>query len=714
MKTIIIDLDGNLTSFKPLRPFFYPLLRSGEVQIFAPGTSLAEKKKVSAQAEQWLLRRSSIDWQVIFLSPVGNKRETLTCEGCLIDRIDRIRNIFLSSWLKAALTPKHVWLISIDTWEVNGEEIPVSVLGRYHQELELKGYVSDSGPDDPVFSLGDIDQISTLWQGPFDLAGQHDDEGIGEIAQNIQIAVKESFDQAQISLEKIILSKKNSITQYSNDEGSRFFDKTRLDSLQQDFTKQLHHRLQMKQVGWLSSDQNPFTLILKDLLSVSYDTNAAAEETGEDLIVIRYPASEWHRENQDANNQHWQLLQLTYFLIFLVEKGKDVSSCKRNKKSLWQVKNISIDPHSLTDRTQQTIKTWQEAATQLHKDLQGQALVSAQLQVPPVQQCMAQFDGLRPEKIRGIIAEEDWNQWLIRQQRLLDNDINTAEQALASCRGRLRDAVGSEQHNEVDVDVMVDELGREVKTLREEIRNKAFAPITHGWPNCVQKFTQEVLTILTSTPTLLQKSLLLLVTGSVLLASYLFTACKINGWTDLQEPRIYLPAATLAGIVLLADLCLVLNRGLKKRSLLRRIFKELKVEAEKIKNMMIENAEYLWKISHLAVVTQNLRTLADAKIAVHEQREKKVYFLNALRGHDERLRRYADTPLSNQKLAENATFEIDFDRPEELQKIFALIDGPPVSYKFFLDGAHNSWSSNFLPGLTEIKLSSESSMQGEI
>ena len=681
--------------------------------MFAAGSSLAEKKKAAARAEQWLRRGGSVDWQVIFLSSDRSDigPGTISFNGCLCDRIDRVRNIFLTSWQKAGLSPKNVWLISIDTWEVNDEGIPVNELGRYHMELDSMGYVRNAYLDDPVFSVMDIDKIGSIWKGPFDLAGKPDDEGIGEVGGEIKAAVEELFDLARKRLEQTITSKKESIAKYTNDEGSRFLETEKLDALQRDFTDQLDQRLKMKEVAWLAAKPNPFIIILEKLLSSTYSAVAASVETGKEVICIRYPAAEWHRECQEVNSQRRQLLKLTYFLICLVEKGIDVRACKRNTRSLWRVDDVIIDFHQLEGITQQTIKTWRGAAGQLEKEIQDQALVSSlTLLVPPPKQCPAQFEELRPDKIRGINTGEDWNQWLNNQQRLLDNDVKTAELTLAVCRGRLREAVGREPHNDVNVAVMIDVLGREAKILREEIRSKTYAQVTHGWPACVEELSRKVITILASTPSLLQKSLLLAVAGFVLLASYLVTACKDDGWSALQEPRVFLPAAILAGIVFLAYFGLELHRTWRKASLLKKIFKERKAQAENLKKMMTEHAEYLWKISHLAVVTQNLQILASAKVVVDELIEKKRYFLAALRGYDDRLQRYAGTAPNN-GLVRDTTFEIEVDRPEELQKIFALIGGQQVAYQFCPDGTQHAWESSLLPGLRTIRLSSESSGQ---
>ncbi len=697
MRTLIIDLEGSVSAFKPVKPFWYPLQDDGSLYIIAASDGKTQRQKGVAMMLDWLRadRRES-EWQMVILSasPPRYDDSSMYFVGCLTDRLRQIQNEFLAPLSGGHSKPFRVVLLDLYSWVKDELGVPVNERGREQWNLDTRGYVEKEDADSPLFSAADVQKVAAKWSGPKVLNDVHVDQGLSVLEDNLQKTIRQEFEQAKEVFADLVKTREVIINTLSVDYCSRFLDLKVLSRLNDEFSSLLEDRIKRDDISWIRGRENPLRTIITDLLQRTYSA-LSASNLG--IVCIRFPNGDRIGEQQNSYRSRLGLLRLAYFLIFLCEQ----TDCRLDPKYLWVVDDVDLDTDSLDECFIKTISRWKAHARRIEKQWRGSKQVSCLQTVSPCGAPAQLNDFKMPSGLSGS-SIEGWQQWLQEQKDSLDTYGADADVMLAQSRRLMFNEDGREKRRFNDLDETICKYEKNAACLRRELHQKAFKQIIHDWPACVAELSRGIGEIFVTRLSGVQRLMLYITALSLLLIPYLLTVSQQG--VGLKSPRVLVVLASQATFVIFLDWMLTRYSNFKKKRLEKKVRCILHQQGRSLKNIFENNKFFQQKICEFSVLIKNLQALKYEKQKKDLKRKKLTFFKKQFDMQCDWLSQFVNTFPPEISVDDMGNYFVcQVDKPPAAQKEFWVLVSEG-NYIQQVSGSLTVCNSCHLPGLRRINI----------
>lgn len=712
MKTLLINLDDSIADLKTVEAFLYPLLKNNQLIIIEPkrDNNQIDLIATSLLACRQLRHLKLPEWQLIFLIPIAGSD---AYSDSLAAKLDRLNSHCLPHLNNCGRPPKHRYLIALDDLERNSlDNAPSSCELQKMYEIDKQGYITvdcskqvNSKHEFPFFTTLDFNKLNKHWDSLSGLsyANQTVDKGLSDIKNN---KIKKTIERANTGLTKeledLITNKKTTLAKLQEKQlGSNFGDSTTLDTLLENFIKDVDGHLKCDSITELGNTIKPDSILkthLRQHFSVSGVNN-------ENFICLRLPKYAYSNSAEEHQSLHYQM-RLVYLLIFLCQHG-DSLNISSNK--YWLIDTIDIQWSDLGSLIKEYCQSLKDASTK-NEDEQKQALKGV-LQLAEDRHCFYHNVAIGQKqftKAPKISTYKKWEGWINDIGSKLNQNQENAKQGLSQCRDTIQGSTVGETGIEIDdIKSELDKLKKTYKTKQQNLQNKVYQEPVHNWFENIKikQLSRSVKALFAAQPGLVQ-IFLTGITGLFIIAiPYFLTLDNKEEIVDFLKPQtLYYPLLTLTSVVVIA-IWLHWRDSIKKTRFITDALTIAKRSGKNIEVSFESSKRYILDLCELGVASVNYRH-ALACLETANKKQKKIRF------HQQELGRHIDfankftLPSQIVEHAEIRQQTIIYSRPVFQNDLYAPASQCEMKDVSVTIGAANckEYQSSLLPALKEISI----------
>lgn len=701
MKTVLLDLSGSISRFRPAKMFYYPFLQNGQLFFFGPMLSESGHPRLGEQAGRVLsiLKREGIssgEWQaIIVIDDEGAGQELNPFWGSMNDKIDQLNKKLFVPLRQENRAPAKTYLVNI-------EKRVSSDLARV-KKLDLDGFLSEKTweGDGAVFSEDDFDRINKSWNINVDLTGWVEGEALPpELKETLEVGCHQLLSEMTA-----IVGRKRQGIQLNTPGNSRFFDEELLNIVASEFTQSIEYR-KANPHSFVSF--NPSAL-LKSILGNHYSITSVNENQ---FCCISYQASEWvFEETSHDTKKRLGILRFTYFLLCLIEHGPEL---KLKSDDCWQVSQIGLDESKLQNGLLHCYHRWTAKIEELENEhdapITTEVTLLKSLCECTVETDLKEIEAKLEEQLNtkpGIFKElHPFLEWEKRGTSFLHQYCENLEEHWRDCLDEIRMNRKKSVLHHLNAEEQLKSHKAEEVRIKKSIAGLNYSNLNVSWPVSCQGKMDKIHDLLFSFPRPIEFVLVVGATSLVFLIPYFIDVMKSAGFGGFREPVTASVISLFLGTCLLAAFAFRFYRRRTVNRLIAEGQTLMRQELAELRENVRNNQKYMSTICQLGNVVRNQEVLAKSYESGKEQKRKIKYFQGIFREHIGWLKKFI-TIKKGDNPALLPQISLSIDLPPELNENFCPTCGSlrtPSDVEVRLGTVVKVLKTNHCPGLREIQM----------
>lgn len=720
MKTIVVDLYEESFGFDQVRPFFYPLIGSDELQIISLSPVAQDFQNELENDLYWGLKKTdSNQWQLVLLidnKPAFQPRDSDKLKGFIREQLIDAIYYVLENIKQRFCGPLRQFVIYLDELERDSDFKPVDRKPAVLEQIETRGYVaSDDFGRGYIFTESELSKLDKAWPSEIGswLKNENTDAGIDQLNQTTKDEMKSAYKEVEQRLANLIEGKIKAIQNHAKKDNNYLMNPDAYEKLRDAFLNDLEYKLK-EQVAYFVQTKKSIKTLFEEHLKRTFSLEAFWATY--QFTWLRFP---WPKFSNQDNFERY-LLNLAYLIIFLKEQGEAVyinpislSSSRlasRLTNFIW-VKEIDIDYNVLAKVFQEYFQELKVNQDKISEELHQKMIDDVYLEEAGCDCDVANPTNMdKMEWPKKMFSYKEWRKWretVGNQFDSLQREMNTA---ISDCKDQLffrhtRD-YSCQRATDVDLESKYRELENHCRDLRNEIKENNYSEIKHNFPESVQVIDNRLRDQFDCFPNWRQIVLVLLVTIIIFISPYLWTHLPVNDLLNFIDFR-YLGFPLIVSFILFSMILLICG---KRRSEIQKLYLNARDKVQNLTDNMFnifkKNKDYLSKLCRYSQSAKNLKKIEYSLQKANRKRFYLEYHQTKLSKHMKFAHDYIQAIFDDSR---SVSYPIDYFRPEELNRTYAPASFSHDSSKYiYANGqsgtSEHEFESNYLLGLKQITI----------